>query len=66
MIRKICVQERVLKSLLDVVNHGACIKKERLSKEERDQNFINKSFILNAPRVAKRFTNITTATTTTQ
>ena len=65
MIRKICVQERVLKSLLDVVNHGACNKKRRLvTKEERDQNFINKSFILNAPRVAKRFTNITTATTT--
>ena len=60
MIRKICVQERVL----NVVNHGACNKKRRLTKEERDQNFINKSFILNAPRVAKRFTDITTATTT--
>ena len=61
------MQERVLKSLLDFVNHGACNKKRRLvTKEERDQNFINKSFILNAPRVAKRFTNITTATTTTQ
>ena len=44
----------------------AIIKKRTLTKEERDQNFINKSFILNAPRVAKRFTNITTATTTTQ
>ena len=40
------------------------IKKRRLTKEERDQNFINKSFILNAPRVAKKFTDITTATTT--
>ena len=66
MVRKIFVQERVLKSLLDFVKHGACNKKRRLTKEERDQNFINKSFILNAPRVAKRFTNITTATTTTQ
>ena len=64
MVRKICVQERVLKSLLDFVNHGACNKKGRLTKEERGQNFINKSFILNAPRVAKRFTDITTATTT--
>ena len=64
MVTKICVQERVLKSLLDFVNHGACNQKRRLAKEERDQNFINKSFILNAPRVAKRFTNITTATTT--
>ena len=64
MVRKICVQERVLKSLLDFVNHGACNKKRRLTKEERDQNFINKSFILNAPRVAKKFTDITTATTT--
>ena len=64
MVRKIFVQERVLKSLLDFVNHGARNKKRRLTKEERDQNFINKSFILNAPRVAKRFTNITTATTT--
>ena len=64
MIRKICVQERVLKRLLDVVNHGACNKKRRLSKEERDQNFITKSFILNSPRVAKKFADITTATTT--
>ena len=64
IVRKICAQERVLKSLLDFANHGACNKKRRLTKEERDQNFINKSFILNAPRVAKRFTNITTATTT--
>ena len=64
MVRKICVQERVFKRLLDFVNHGACNKKRRLTKEERDQNFINKSFILNAPRVAKRFTDITTATTT--
>ena len=40
------------------------IKKILLTKEERDQNFINKSFILNAPRLAKRFTDITTATTT--
>ena len=64
MVRKICVQERVLKSLLDFVNHGACNKKRRLTKEEREQKFINKSFILNAPRVAKKFTDITTATPT--
>ena len=64
MVRKICVHEMVLKSLLDFVKHSACNKKRRLTKEERDQNFINKSFILNAPRVAKRFTDITTATIT--
>ena len=65
MVRKICVQERVLKSLLDFVNHGARNKKRRLvTKEERDQNFITKSFILNSPRVAKKFADITTATTT--
>ena len=37
----------------------------KLTKEERDQNYINKSSILNVPRVAKRFTDITTTTTTT-
>ena len=37
----------------------------KLTKEERVQNFINKSSILNVTRVAKRFTDITTTTTTT-
>ena len=37
----------------------------KLTKEERDQNYINKSSILNVTRVAKRFTDITTRTTTT-
>ena len=36
----------------------------KLTKEERDQNYVNKSSILNVPRVAKRFTDITTTTTT--
>ena len=35
----------------------------KLTKEERDQNYVNKSSILNKPRVAKRFTDITTTTT---
>ena len=35
----------------------------KLTKEERDQNYVNKSSILNEPRVAKRFTDITTTTT---
>ena len=35
----------------------------KLTTEERDQNCINKSSILNVPRVAKRFTDITTTTT---
>ena len=37
----------------------------KLTKEERDQNYINKSSILKVTRVAKRFTDITTTTTTT-
>ena len=35
---------------------------KKLTKEERDQNYVNKSSILNEPRVAKRFTGITTTT----
>ena len=35
----------------------------KLTKEERDQNYVNKSSILNEPRVVKRFTDITTTTT---
>ena len=35
----------------------------KLTKEGRDQNYVNKSSILNKPRVAKRFTDITTTTT---
>ena len=35
----------------------------KLTKEERDQNYVNKSCILNVPRVAKRFTGITTTIT---
>ena len=35
----------------------------KLTKEERVQNYINKSSILNVPRVVKRFTDITTTTT---
>ena len=34
----------------------------KLTKEERDQNYVNKSSILNEPRVAKRFTDIATTT----
>ena len=34
----------------------------KLTKEERDQNYVKKSSILNVPRVAKRFTDITITT----
>ena len=34
-----------------------------ITKEERNQNYVSKSSILNVPRVAKRFTDITTTTT---
>ena len=40
-----------------------CIQWRKLTKEERDQNYVKKSSILNVPRVAKRFTDITTTTT---
>ena len=42
-----------------------CMQWRKLTKEERDQNYVKKSSIRNVPRVAKRFTDITTTTTTT-
>ena len=39
------------------------MQRRKGTKEERDQNSVNKSSILNVPRVAKRFTDITTTTT---
>ena len=41
------------------------MQRRKGTKEERDQNSVNKSSLLNVPRVAKRFTDITTTTTTT-
>ena len=35
----------------------------KLTKEERDQNSVNKSSILNVPRVVKQFTDDITTTT---
>ena len=35
----------------------------KLTKEERDQNYVKKSSKRNVPRVAKSFTDITTTTT---
>ena len=42
-----------------------CMQWRKLTKEERDQNYVNKSCILNEPRVAKRLTDVTTTTITT-
>ena len=40
------------------------MQRRKGTKEERDQNSLNKSSLLNVPRVAKRFTDITTTTIT--
>ena len=46
----------------DVINRGPGFQ---IFKGKKFSNYVNKSSILNVPRVATRFTDITTTTTTT-